>query len=164
MSSFLRKFLVLSLLSLLTVGVLGGLLSASSAFQSQGSIANPTLNEGPLHFRIEFFTNVAMTHRIGNGRAVEGSAVYLNIFLVNAKGEPVHFPGSDFLQITIQISSGTISATNVYIGSGSSNTGKSFGPIQWFLSASTGIKVIVNSTADYDSYQIFGRGVLHTVA
>jgi len=159
-----RKIALSSLAALVVVGILGGLFFQTVAFQSTNVSGTSSTSKIPTAFKIEFFTNVAMTNRIRNGRAVEGSAVYVNLILVDAQGNPVRYRGSGLLEVTVSVSHGLLSATNVYISPGYSSTGKSFGPIQWVLPSSAGLRISINSSASFDGHLIFGKASLSTVA
>ena len=154
-----HKLAVLSLLALVvSVSLLGTLSFQSSSYQVQSAA-----NKSPSAFRIELFRNLALTHRIRNGRAVEGSTVYVDVVLLDARGNPVNYTGTGLLQLTLALSAGTISATNVYISSGHSDTEGSFGGILWTLPSHAGLKVDINSTASINGKVIYGSASLITV-
>ena len=166
--------MVLSLLVLfVSTSFLGNSSFQSSSYRRQSEAqlnlsvggANMThiTKKSPLAFKIEFFTDAALTHRIRNGRAVEGSTLYLDIILINAHRNPVNYSGSPQLQVTLSISAGALSATNVWISPGHSDTESSFGGIIWLLPSSAGLRISINCSAIYDGRIIFGEASLTTV-
>jgi hypothetical protein len=170
-----RKVVVLILLVLfVSIGFLESPSLQSSAYHSRteapvhlsvegGNLATSIADKSPLAFKIEFFTDPGLTHQIRNGRAIEGSTLYLDVVLVDSHRKPVDFSGSGLLLVTLSISAGAISATNVYITPGHSDTQSSFGGILWVLPSTAGLRISIDSSASYNGKLIFGAASLTTI-
>ncbi len=77
--------------------------------------------------------------------AVPSATLYVNVLIADLYENAATNPGPQQIQITLSKSGGVLSATNVYITSGGSDTKTVFGPIAWTLPNSTGPVTITAS-------------------
>ncbi len=82
-------------------------------------------------------------------KAATGATLYLDITISDAYGNSATNTAITQIQIGLTTSCGTscpLSATNVYIPSGKSDTAGSFGPITWTMPSTTGTTATVTAT------------------
>ena len=151
----------ISLVLFLFIGI-SLLASSSAASFSFAARSTSTSSSTPTAFRVELFSNSALTHRIRHGHAPAGSTLYVDVVLINAQGNPIDYSGSGLLLVVLSATSGSLSATDVYIVPGHSDTASSFGGILWALPSSVGLKTCLSSTASIGGAAISGKACLIT--
>jgi len=96
-----------------------------------------------VHMVITTYKDAALTQETSRVRI--GGTLYVVVSLQDRSGNPVVWKGPSQLQITLDASAGLLSATNVYITPGTSNTTAGFGLIEYFAPSSPGAQHIMAS-------------------
>jgi hypothetical protein len=91
---------------------------------------------------VKLYYDSGLATAITNGRAVNGTDIFINAILQDAYGNTVTNNGGQ-IQLTISVSAGgVISASTVYIPTGDSDTYTGFGTITWTTSSSLGSETV----------------------
>jgi len=88
-------------------------------------------------FTVYLFNYFYKTHEAATS-TVFGATVTVDVQLVDAYGNNAVNSGVNQIQVTLAPTGGVLSATNVYIPSGGSDTNSSFGPIDWTVPSTAG--------------------------
>jgi hypothetical protein len=96
-----------------------------------------------VHLRISTYSNPGLT--MPSSKVHPGGSLYVVVSLVDKAGKPVVWTLSKPLLITLSVSGGVLTATDVFITAGNSNTSASFGLILYTAPTSHGIKHLTAS-------------------
>jgi hypothetical protein len=89
-----------------------------------------------VHLKIMTYSDPGLTTPASRVR--EGGTLYLVVSLRTQSGKPVVWNSPVALQITLYVRTGVLSATNVFITAGNSNTSSSFGLILYLAPSAPG--------------------------
>jgi hypothetical protein len=107
-----------------------------------GSLAIPVVQSSStaagIHLVITTFKDSGMTRQ--THRVHAGGTLYVVVGLEDRTGNPVIWNGQTPLQITLSATAGLLTATNVYITPGTSNTAAGFGLIAYSAPSSPGVQ------------------------
>jgi DsbC/DsbD-like thiol-disulfide interchange protein len=109
--------------------------SLAVPFVQASSTSTPTKG---VHLVITTYKDAALTEKTHRVRT--GGTLYVVVSLRDKSGHPVVWNGPGLLQITLSASAGVLSATNVFITPGTSNTAAGFGLILYVAPSSPGVQ------------------------
>jgi hypothetical protein len=125
-----------------------------------------TVAGAPSTFNVEVKYTTALndgaTPNIKN--SVNGTTVYVNVFITDAYGNAATNPGPNQIQITLTPSAGVLSATTVYIVASGSDTKTTIGAIAWTLPKAITSGITLTASGVLSGVTKTGKATVNTVS
>jgi len=122
----------LAIFAVLLIAALSFTLPAASASASSSA-----------HLKITTYSNAGLT--VVSSRVHSGGSLYVVVGLVDRAGKPVVWTSTSQLLITLSVNGGVLTATDVFITAGNSNTSASFGLILYTAPSTPGFRHITGT-------------------
>ena len=96
--------------------------------------------------------------------SVNGTTVYVNVFITDAYGNYATNPGPNQIQVSLTPSAGVLSATTVYITSGAADTKTIIGAIAWTLPPTFAKGITLTASGVLSGHTTSGKATVNTVS